>query len=113
MSNSISNSNSDSINSSSPAKAQGTRLVEVRLSALTRVEYTEVVEVPADISDAELGQLVDQRYAAVDGGEFTPDSEYWERGTCYAAAAEPGDVPTKSAFRTEHGWHVEAAMAKG
>lgn len=90
-----------------------TKLVEVRLSALTRVEYMEVVEVPADISDDELNDLVNTRYSNVDGGEFQPDPEYWERGSCYAVDSDmPGATPTLMAFRTEHGLHIEPADAQ-
>lgn len=89
------------------------KLVEVRLSALTRVEYMEVVEVPADITDDELDDLVCARYDAVDGGEFQLDPEYWERGTCYATDSDmPGATPTLMAFRTEHGLHIEPADAQ-
>lgn len=52
-----------------PKAKPATRLVEIRLSALTRVEYTEVMEVPANISDDELNDLVNCRYRDVDGGE--------------------------------------------
>lgn len=65
-----------------------TKLVEVRLSALTRVEYMEVVEVPADITPRQLNDLVNKRYEAVDGGEFVSDPDFWERGTCYAVDSD-------------------------
>lgn len=87
-----------------------TKLVEVHLSALTRVEYMEVIEVPADITQDELNALVNQRYRDVDGGEFTSDPEYWERGTCEAVVSDmPSASPTMMAFRTEHGLHIERA----
>lgn len=92
--------------------APATKLVEVRLSALTRVEYMEVVEVPANITQAELDDLVNARYRQVDGGEFTSDPEYWERGTCEAIDSDmPDATPTMMAFRTEHGLHIERADA--
>lgn len=97
-----------SIKQATPA----TKLVEVRLSALTRVEYMEVVEVPADIAQEELDDLVNARYRQVDGGEFTSDPEYWERGTCEAVDSDmPDATPTMMAFRTEHGLHIERADA--
>lgn len=90
----------------------GTKLVEVRLSALTRTEYTEVVEVPANITQDELNELVNERYRQVDGGDFATDPEFWERGTCYAVDSDmPGATPSMMAFRTEHGLHVERADA--
>ena len=92
--------------------APATKLVEVRLSAYTRVEYMEVVEVPANITQAELDDLVNARYRQVDGGEFTSDPEYWERGTCEAVLTDmPIAVPSMMAFRTAHGLHIERADA--
>lgn len=86
------------------------KLVEIRLSALTRVEYTEVVEVPADITKEELEALVDERYENVDGGRFVGDPEYWERATCVAVDCElPNAVPAVMARRAEDGLHVERA----
>lgn len=64
-----------------------TKTVEVRLAALTRVEYTERVEVPADITAGELEQLVQERYDTVDGGLYTDDPHYWEQGNCYASGS--------------------------
>lgn len=89
-----------------------TKLVEVRLSALTRVEYTEVVEVPADITPDELDDLVRDRYDKVDGGEYVDDPEYWQRGTCQAVDCDlPNAEPSMMAWRTEDGLHVERADA--
>lgn len=91
-------------------KSHATKLVEVRLSALTRVEYTEIVEVPADITDYELEALVDGRYDNVDGGAFYDDPEYWERGTCRAVDCETPDAkPSVIALRTEDGLQVVSA----
>ena len=72
----------------------------------------EVVEVPANITQAELDDLVNTRYRQVDGGEFTSDPEYWERGTCEAVLTDmPNAVPSMMAFRTAHGLHIERADA--
>lgn len=57
-----------------------TKKVLITLAALTRVEYTEVLEVPADMDDDDLDRLVDQRYDDVDGGLYADDPDYWERG---------------------------------
>jgi len=89
-----------------------TKLVEVRLSALTRVEYVEVVEVPADITQEELDDLVNKRYEQVDGGDYVSDPDYWKRGTCEAVDSQrPDATPTMMAFRAEHGLHIERADA--
>ncbi len=86
------------------------KLVEVRLSALMRVEYMEVVEVPANITQAEIDDLVNTRYRQVDGGDYTRDPEYWARGACEVVDSEmPGATPTMMAFRTADGLHVERA----
>lgn len=65
-----------------------TKLVRINLAVLTRVEYSEVVEVPSDMTEEELEALVDQRYREVDGGEYWDDSEYWERSTSCGFAIE-------------------------
>ncbi|MEI7639725.1 MAG: hypothetical protein WCJ37_20585 [Syntrophus sp. (in: bacteria)] len=57
--------------------------VTVHLAALTRVEYSEDIEVPDNITDSELDVLVQQKYKEVDGGEYKDDFEYWEQGHCY------------------------------
>jgi hypothetical protein len=91
---------------------QAKKLIEIYLSALTRVEYMEVVEVPADISDAELQSLVNSRYDAVDGGDFVSDPEYWERASCHAVQTTmQGAVPVLRASRTGKGLHVEPVEA--
>lgn len=78
-----------------------TKLVRIKLAALTRVEYTEVVEVPADMTDEELEALVDDRYKSVDGGEYVDDAEYWERsGSCGFEEDCDGEEPTKRVRRT-------------
>jgi hypothetical protein len=85
-----------------------TKLVEVYLSGLTRVQYSEVVEVPADITDDELNRLVDMRYQAVDGGEFVSDARYWERGECFAVNADrPNAVASVRATRATHGLDLD------
>lgn len=90
-----------------------TKLVEVRLSALTRHEHMEVVEVPVDITPQELNSLVNQRYETVDGGEFWPDPEYWERDSCYAIDSEQTDAKASLlASRTAGGLLVKRAEAE-
>lgn len=74
---------------------QKTKLVRVTLAAMTRVEYSEVIEVPAEITEAQLDALVDQRYDAVDGGLYVSDPEYWERSkSCRHEEAEDHDAAT-------------------
>jgi len=65
-----------------------TKKVRISLSALTRVEYSEILEVPAGMTDGQLDDLVRQRYEEVDGGEFDPDNEFWERGECHFDAED-------------------------
>lgn len=65
-----------------------TKLVEIRLAALTRVEYSELAEVPASMTGDELDDLLDERYEAVDGGAFYRDPDYWEKGQCFWTLVE-------------------------
>jgi hypothetical protein len=67
------------------------KLVRVSLAALTRVEWFAVARVPAQFDH---DGVTDPFYDKVDGGDFYPDPEYWERGTCQVWPAEEGDVPT-------------------
>ena len=59
-----------------------TKLVRISLAAFTRLEYAEVIEVPASMTDPELEELLEQRYDWVEGGEYWDDPDYWERASC-------------------------------
>lgn len=69
-----------------------TKKVRINLSAYTRVEYSEVIEVSADATEEDLQELASRRYREVDASEFSDDSEYWEKGTVECVSAEPGDT---------------------
>lgn len=69
----------------------GTKKVRINLSAFMRVEYSEVVEVPENMTEDELKTLAEVRYDAIDGGYYAHDSEYWVKGTVEAVAAQEGD----------------------
>jgi len=93
--------------------AQTTKLVRVHLTALTLLEYTEVVEVPADITDDELDGLVQKRYDAVDGGLFVGDPHYWEKGRCFATDADASEISLVAevrARRVDDGIELEQAL---
>lgn len=82
----------------------GTRTIRITLSALTRVEYTEIIQVPADITEEELDALVDQRYDEVDGGAYVDDVDFWKRGNdCGHQPAKSGCEPDLSAVRSPSG----------
>lgn len=78
-----------------------TKNVTITLSALTRVEYTEVIAVPAEMTDDELDDLVRQRWDDVDGGLFMDDPDYWEKGSCDFEVSAQDAVPTK--IYSDHG----------
>lgn len=84
------------------------KLMRIRLSGLVRMEYVELVEVPADTSEDELDELVNRRYSDVDGGQFTLDTDYWERGECTAEPAEASATvqATHRVRRDERGFVV-------
>lgn len=56
--------------------------IRFRLSALTRLEFTKVVDVPEGTTIRELDQMVDDLYEETDGGDYDDDPHYWEKGTC-------------------------------
>jgi hypothetical protein len=75
-----------------------TKLVQVNLAALTRVEWSALVRVPVEIVD--LQEVTDRFYDYLDGGEFTSDPDFWEKGSCWAddniTVRDPGDGPSFS-----------------
>lgn len=67
-----------------PRKPSKTKIVRVNLSALTRVEWSALVRVPADMPRLKIDELHERFYEEIDGGEFEPDPEFWEKGeSCY------------------------------
>jgi len=86
---------------SAEAKSAPTKLVRIVLSAITRVECAEVLEVPADITPGELEDLVNLRYRETNGDAFTPDWDYWERGDCHheRVPADENATPTGRVVR--------------
>ena len=60
-----------------------TKVMRVNLAALTRLDWSRLVRVPAEFNDDQLSRVVDGFYDYVDGGDYLPDNEYWERGHCW------------------------------
>lgn len=83
--------------------ASATKRIEIRLSALTRVEFMQTVEVPADLTNEEANDLVNALYERTDGSQFWPDDHYWERGHCYTVDAENNVLPSLRAQRIAGG----------
>lgn len=82
--------------------APATKLIRINLGALTRVEWSAVVQVPADATNDELDQLVERFYEDIDGGDFTDDTDFWDKGECRhdvaeESATEPEYVVTRDA----------------
>jgi len=59
------------------------KVIRINLSAMTRVTWSGDVEVPNNMSENDLDDMVRYFYDEIDGSEFTEDNEYWERGDCY------------------------------
>ena len=57
--------------------------VQIRLAALTRMEYTKEIEVPDDTPDHVLDQKLKEIYDKTDGDKYLEDFDYWERGLCH------------------------------
>jgi hypothetical protein len=85
-----------------------TKRVRVTVSAMTRMEYSTVVEVPADTSHQALEDLAEQIYQDTDGSEYADDPEYWERGSQQVLPAEDDDQPdvVKQARRENGQWVI-------
>lgn len=80
-----------------------TKTVMVRLAALTMVEYEELITVPADFSEVQLQELAENRWNAVDGGEFYQgDNHTWQKHLCQAVEvggeALPEEPPSLVAY---------------
>jgi hypothetical protein len=59
-------------------------LVRIYLSALTRVQWAGLAEVPDDFTQEDLRTLTDLFYEQIEGGDFEDDIAAWDKGTCYA-----------------------------
>lgn len=80
-----------------------TKKIEITLTATTCLQYVEVVEVPADISNEEVQRLVNDRYETINAEEFSPVGDSWERGDCGALDASPKAEATVKAVRVAGG----------
>jgi len=89
-----------------------TKRLVLQLVAYTRVEYAETHQVPADITGEELAELAQRRYAEVDGGDYVPDPDYWERGDPRWTASDPdpdANPPTHIVTRESGNVHLTLA----
>lgn len=66
------------------AFVSNTKTVRINLAALTRMEWSREIEVPANATQAQLDNLVDKYYNNIDGGEFWEDPDYWEKSLATA-----------------------------
>lgn len=62
--------------------------VQIELAALTRLTYMQKFTVLADTSDSALEVLAEDLYDKVDGGDYTDDPHYWQRGSTTIAGRE-------------------------
>lgn len=63
------------------SKPMATRKVEITLRAMTAMEYTVTVDVPADADDEDLHEIARELYSNTDGSEFHDDEVTWDEGT--------------------------------
>lgn len=59
-----------------------TKRIRIMLGAMTRAEWSALVEVPKNMKRDELTDLVARFYDDIDGTEFTDDNEFWDKGEC-------------------------------
>lgn len=85
--------------------------IHITLAGLTRVEYGETLEVPADFTPGDLEALVEQRYDEVDGGKYFDDPDYWERGSCYWQKASAEDKVEARVTRDAEGEFILTEVA--
>ena len=70
-----------------------TKKVCINLAAITRAQYSEVLEVPANLASGRLDALLQQRWDDVDGTEFLPDNDCFDQGDCYHEQEDSDAVP--------------------
>ena len=69
-----------------------TKKVRVNLSAMTRVHYSALVEVPVEYNpELDMGTLAREIYDEVPFEEFSEDFDYCERGDCYLESVDSRD----------------------
>lgn len=56
------------------------KAVRITHTAYVRLDCSELILVPEDSTDEDLAELANKRYEVIDGGDFTQDPHYWERG---------------------------------
>ena len=92
------------------------KLIRVNLGAITRHEYSCIVQVPDDYEVDDLPQMV---YEYTECDQFTVDETFWERGECSADEVVPSDEAVRAKFFspefviTECGRFVPAQDEKG
>lgn len=57
--------------------------IRVNLSAMLRVDWSGVVEVPDDMPETEIQELVQSVSDEIDGSDYNEDTDYWEEGPSY------------------------------
>lgn len=100
--------------------APPTRVIRIDFKARTLAEYSETMVVPLDATEAEIMALLDRRYELLDGSDFLPDTEYFERGvTEFESAGHEDSTPLVIATRVDGKLHMsyrspeEAQASKG
>jgi hypothetical protein len=89
-----------------------TKFIEITLSSSLPVTYTEVIQVPADITRTEVDSLLNLRRAAVKGEAFSGDFDDIEEADSDADDADEGQVPSFIVQRDTSGkLKIEAAPA--
>lgn len=84
-----------------------TKNVRIVLGALTRVEYTEVLAVPVNMTNTELDALVQQRYDDVDSDKYYDDPDFWEQGDSCTHQPASNDDKAERRIRRIRGGNFE------
>ena len=65
--------------------------LRVNIGALTRKEYSCIIEVPDGTPENEYGEIARTIYDHTEAEDFTDDLEFWERGECGCVVADAAD----------------------
>ena len=69
--------------------------LEIRLGAITVLEWRGVVEVPDSTTEEEKDEIVEHFKEHADGGEYKP-TDSWDKGDCWADEVDDSTAVTHS-----------------
>jgi len=57
-----------------------TKVVQIELAVITRLEWGAVVQIPEGLDENDRQALLEKFYGKIGSGRYTTDNDYWEEG---------------------------------